>query len=46
MFCGGVVIILGMIIVATSSKLAQFIVGRFVLGYVIMSQLQNSPLSW
>ncbi len=34
MFCGGVVIIVGMIIVATSNVTAQFVVGRFILGYV------------
>ena len=45
MFSGGVVIILGMIIVSSSATIAQFIVGRFVLGYVI-SQLQPSPLPW
>jgi MFS family permease len=32
MFCGGIGIILGMIIAATSKSIAQLVVGRFVLG--------------
>ncbi|KAK3935843.1 general substrate transporter [Diplogelasinospora grovesii] len=43
MFCGGIVIILGMIIVATSSTIAQFVVGRFVLGVGISIMTVAAP---
>lgn len=35
MFCGGVVILLGMIIISTANTIPQFVVGRFVLGFGI-----------
>ncbi|CAG9946395.1 unnamed protein product [Clonostachys rosea f. rosea IK726] len=43
MFCGGCVIILGMIIISTSSHLAQFVVGRFVLGFGIAIMTVAAP---
>jgi MFS family permease len=46
MFCGGCVIILGMIIISTSSHLAQFVVGRFVLGFGIAIMVRFSGWQW
>ncbi|CAH0046433.1 unnamed protein product [Clonostachys solani] len=43
MFCGGCVIILGMIIISTASTLAQFVVGRFVLGFGIAIMTVAAP---
>jgi MFS family permease len=43
MFCGGIVIILGMIIVSTSSTIPQFVVGRFVLGIGISIMTVAAP---
>ncbi len=43
MFCGSAVIILGMIIIATSSAIPQFIVGRFVLGIGIAIMTVAAP---
>ncbi|KAL8403921.1 hypothetical protein RB594_008974 [Gaeumannomyces avenae] len=43
MFFGGIVINLGMIIVSTSSTVAQFIVGRFVLGVGISIMTVAAP---
>ncbi|KAI0477863.1 lactose permease [Xylariaceae sp. FL0804] len=43
MFAGAVVIILGMIIVATSDTVAQFVVGRFVLGIGIAFMVVGAP---
>ena len=43
MFCGGIVIILGMIIVATSATIPQFVVGRFVLGVGIAIMTVAAP---
>jgi len=43
MFCGGIGIILGMIIVASSNVIAQFIVGRFVLGIGISIMTVAAP---
>ncbi|KAL0475083.1 MFS lactose permease [Neurospora intermedia] len=43
MFIGGIFIIVGSIIVASSSKLAQFVVGRFVLGLGIAIMTVAAP---
>ncbi|KAK3989939.1 putative transporter [Cladorrhinum sp. PSN332] len=43
MFCGGAVIITGMIIISTSNAIAQFIVGRFVLGLGIAVMTVAAP---
>lgn len=43
MFAGAVVIILGMIIVSTASTVAQFVVGRFVLGFGIAIMTVAAP---
>lgn len=43
MFWGGVVIIVGMVIVSTSSTIAQFIVGRFILGLGISIMTVAAP---
>ncbi|KAH9907176.1 lactose permease [Xylariomycetidae sp. FL2044] len=43
MFCGGVVIITGMIIISTSSTIPQFVVGRFVLGGGIAIMTVSAP---
>ncbi|KAH6619380.1 general substrate transporter [Chaetomium sp. MPI-SDFR-AT-0129] len=43
MFTGGGVIILGMIIIATSGKLPQFVVGRFILGFGIAIMTVCAP---
>ncbi len=43
MFCGGVVIILGMVIAATANTLPQFVVGRFVLGFGISIMTVAAP---
>jgi MFS family permease len=42
MFCGSIVIIVGMIIAATGSTLAQFVVGRFVLGTIYKAPFSPS----
>ncbi|ETS72989.1 hypothetical protein PFICI_15381 [Pestalotiopsis fici W106-1] len=43
MFCGAIVIIVGAVIVATSSTVAQFVVGRFVLGMGIQVMTVAAP---
>ncbi|KAI0113102.1 general substrate transporter [Daldinia grandis] len=43
MFSGAVVIIVGMIIVATANVIAQFVVGRFVLGFGISVMTVAAP---
>lgn len=43
MFIGGAVIILGMIIISTSMTVAQFVVGRFVLGAGISVMTVAAP---
>lgn len=43
MFCGGVVIILGMIIISTAMTVPQFVVGRFVLGFGIAIMTVAAP---
>ncbi|KAI1639438.1 lactose permease [Biscogniauxia mediterranea] len=43
MFCGGVTIIAGMIIAATSMVIPQFVVGRFVLGVGISIMTVAAP---
>ncbi|KAK8844527.1 hypothetical protein IAR55_006373 [Kwoniella newhampshirensis] len=43
MFCGGIVIILGMIIGVTSKHMAQFVVARFVLGIGIAIMTVAAP---
>ncbi|KAI1651144.1 general substrate transporter [Daldinia loculata] len=43
MFSGAVIIIVGMIIVSTSSTIAQFVVGRFVLGFGISVMTVAAP---
>ncbi|CAK7199150.1 hypothetical protein SEUCBS139899_001822 [Sporothrix eucalyptigena] len=43
MFAGGWIIIIGMIIVATANTLAQFVVGRFVLGMGISVMTVAAP---
>ncbi|KAK0630288.1 general substrate transporter [Bombardia bombarda] len=43
MFCGGGVIILGMIIVSTAAHVPQFVVGRFVLGLGIAVMTVAAP---
>ncbi|KAK4454499.1 lactose permease [Podospora aff. communis PSN243] len=43
MFTGGFVIILGMIIVSTGATIAQFVVGRFVLGFGIAIMTVAAP---
>lgn len=43
MFSGAVVIIVGMIITATAMTIAQFIVGRFILGFGISVMTVAAP---
>jgi len=43
MFCGGAVIIIGMIIISTAMKFAQLVVGRFVLGLGIAIMTVAAP---
>jgi MFS family permease len=43
MFIGGWVIILGMIIISTAHVLAQFVIGRFVLGFGIAIMTVSAP---
>ncbi|KAI1380504.1 general substrate transporter [Hypoxylon crocopeplum] len=43
MFCGAIVIIVGMIIVSTASTIAQFVVGRFILGAGISIMTVAAP---
>jgi MFS family permease len=43
MFLGAIVIIVGAVIVATSSTVAQFVVGRFVLGMGIQVMTVAAP---
>ncbi|KAK3382656.1 general substrate transporter [Lasiosphaeria ovina] len=43
MFCGAIVIILGSIIIASSSTLPQFVVGRFILGFGISIMTVAAP---
>ncbi|KAL3480986.1 general substrate transporter [Aspergillus californicus] len=43
MFAGGWVIIIGSIVIATASTLAQFIVGRFILGFGIQIMVVSAP---
>ncbi|KAI5922437.1 lactose permease [Camillea tinctor] len=43
MFCGGVTIIVGMIITATAMAIPQFVVGRFVLGVGISIMTVAAP---
>ncbi|KAH8885450.1 lactose permease, variant [Thozetella sp. PMI_491] len=43
MFVGGIVIIVGMIIVVTANTMAQFVVGRFVLGVGISIMTVAAP---
>jgi MFS family permease len=43
MFAGAVVIIIGMVIVSSASTIAQFVVGRFVLGFGIAIMTVAAP---
>lgn len=43
MFLGAVLIILGMIITATANKMAQFTVGRFILGFGVTVMTVAAP---
>ena len=43
MFTGGAVIIIGMIIISTSTTLPQFVVGRFILGFGIAIMTVAAP---
>jgi sugar porter (SP) family MFS transporter len=43
MFTGGIVIIVGAILTSTSNSVAQFVVGRFVLGAGIMFMTVSAP---
>jgi MFS family permease len=43
MFVGGIVIIVGMIIISTSHALAQFVIGRFILGLGIAVMTVAAP---
>jgi MFS family permease len=43
MFAGAAIIIVGMIIIATSSAVAQFAVGRFFLGFGISISALAAP---
>jgi sugar porter (SP) family MFS transporter len=43
MFSGGAVIILGMIVISTSNTYAQFVVGRFILGFGIAIMTVAAP---
>ncbi|KAK3694441.1 hypothetical protein B0T22DRAFT_477191 [Podospora appendiculata] len=43
MFCGGFVIILGMIVIATSNHVPQLVVGRFILGVGISIMTVAAP---
>jgi MFS family permease len=43
MFSGSIVIIIGVVIISTSSALAQFIVGRFILGFGIAIMTVAAP---
>ncbi|KAI8961200.1 general substrate transporter [Daldinia sp. FL1419] len=43
MFVGAIIIIIGMVIVATASTIAQFVVGRFILGFGISIMTVAAP---
>jgi MFS family permease len=43
MFCGGVIIIIGTAIIASSSTIPQFVVGRFILGVGIATMTVGAP---
>ncbi|KAL4954469.1 general substrate transporter [Aspergillus filifer] len=43
MFCGGWIIVIGSIIIATANTLAHFIVGRFILGFGIQVMVVSAP---
>lgn len=43
MFVGGIIIIIGTIIIASSSTIPQFVVGRFVLGTGIATMTVSAP---
>ncbi|KAI8628810.1 lactose permease [Xylariaceae sp. FL1651] len=43
MFCGGIIIIIGTAIIASSSTVPQFVVGRFVLGVGIATMTVSAP---
>ncbi|KAI0408462.1 putative MFS lactose permease [Xylaria palmicola] len=43
MFVGGVIIIIGTAIIASSSTIAQFVVGRFILGLGIATMTVSAP---
>ncbi|RWA13939.1 hypothetical protein EKO27_g1149 [Xylaria grammica] len=43
MFCGGIIIIIGTAIIASSSTIPQFVVGRFVLGLGIATMTVSAP---
>ncbi|EHA51305.1 lactose permease [Pyricularia oryzae 70-15] len=43
MFSGGIVIILGMIVISTSHTVAQFVVGRYILGFGISIMTIAAP---
>ncbi|KAK4193163.1 putative transporter [Podospora australis] len=43
MFCGGGVIILGMIVISTAMTVPQFVVGRFILGFGIAIMTVAAP---
>ncbi len=43
MFCGAVLIIVGMIITATANTIAQFTVGRFILGFGVTQMTVSAP---
>ncbi len=43
MFTGGIIIIIGTAIVASSSTIPQFVVGRFILGIGIATMTVSAP---
>lgn len=43
MFTGGIIIIIGTAIIASSSTVPQFVVGRFVLGVGIATMTVSAP---
>jgi MFS family permease len=43
MFLGGIIIIIGTVIISSSSTIAQFVVGRFVLGVGIATMTVSAP---
>lgn len=43
MFVGGWIIIIGSVIISTSNTLAQFVVGRFILGIGIQVMVVSAP---